>query len=167
MPTRYWRQRTQQRLRQSALLMTVRNVQLSRRTARRKSAMTGALKPFQGLVRGRQRSGMVHADLKVYVCGDIVLTADEFNNVRSADGGCPSACSLSSTPIAAASQYFWTAPDWSNCSAACGGGTMTRAATCVNSITGESVLPHHCHYHISLTNITSSDCLACLFAKLR
>ena len=80
------------------------------------------------------------ADLNVYICGDSIMTAAEYALLQSTRGSCQGSCTLSSTTLAVPSQYYWTVSDWSTCTASCGGGTQSRTAACMNSITGGSAL---------------------------
>lgn len=76
------------------------------------------------------------ADLQVYICGDYVVSAVEFNALQETRAGCRNSCSLSSVGLSVASQYYWSVSRWGLCLAACGKSTQERTALCMNSIDG-------------------------------
>lgn len=74
------------------------------------------------------------ADLQIYICGDLIMTATEYAELQGSRSSCISSCSLSSIGVSGASQYYWSLSDWGNCMAPCGGSTQERTASCMNSI---------------------------------
>ena len=76
------------------------------------------------------------ADLQIYACGDVIVTATEYTGIQSSRAGCKSSCSLSSVGLATSAQYYWSVSEWTDCLSACGASTQDRTVSCMNSIDG-------------------------------
>lgn len=102
------------------------------------------------------------AEVQVYSCGDVVMPASDYTDLQNTRGSCRSSCSLSSTGISAASQYYWIVSEWSPCMAPCGGSSQERTASCMNSIDGGWLVsisvcfsPEVCSIHFLGTAVSS------------
>ena len=80
------------------------------------------------------------ADVGIWSCGEHVVMSETYHNIRAHKGTCLADCSLSASPLALPSQYYYQVSEWSSCSDACDGGFQTRSITCHNSQDGGCAL---------------------------
>ncbi|KAK9854809.1 hypothetical protein WJX84_004417 [Apatococcus fuscideae] len=83
-------------------------------------------------------------DVGIWVCGDHVVASDTYHTIQGNKGTCLADCSMSSSPLALPSQYYYQVTDWSPCSDACDGGFQTRSITCHSSQDGGQVANNLC-----------------------
>lgn len=118
---------------------------------------------------------MSSADMNTWTCGLYTFTDTAYQKYKELGPACLEDCSDSAAGLALPTQYYWTASDWSTCSAACDGGVQTRSLACMNSLDSlcgptPSYFPHtvlHCrlrHHHAPhLCPAHSMKHPACLF----
>ncbi|KAK9843606.1 hypothetical protein WJX84_004872, partial [Apatococcus fuscideae] len=75
-------------------------------------------------------------DVGIWTCGEHVVMSETYHNIQANKDTCLADCSLSASPLALPSQYYYQVSEWSSCSDACDGGFQTRSITCHSSQDG-------------------------------